>query len=620
MKYFFEFTDTIGIQHRCEIYYDGFVGTATEVDGNVILNKVSSEDNLECIRGGGLKVILEANKDLTFEDLYSEEERTVSVKYFRNSTLIFYGWLDPEGLFEDYVNENWEISLNCKDSLGFLRNLSYVNATGLNFTGKQTALEIISNCLKRGGLEQDIYISVNVYYTGLSTSLDVFANYKENAERFIKDDDSTVMNADEVLRSVLEKFNACITQKEGAWYVFRPNEFVSSQNVDFFAYDYNGVALNPTTKTVNLLEQIGAQIDGYSKHHVNENQQKTIASSLGAYRVSYKYGLVQSFVDNVYLKSITDTDIPDYTIIDGTDLTFPSDRVGIKLNALNDSNILETSDTLSLSAGDGICIAGEFTTSGDAVYLQMIVELDGTTKEYLLKDGTWGASGTIRIYNGEPFANATPPEQEFVGTDKKLSFEIKSDPLPQSGDVKIILKNAGLHNTGGDNNGQVFLQELRIEPSQESNNLEGETHTFQRTTKPSSKIESPKEVFTGDNPSDIYIGTLYKADGTTPTDTWFRDGITEAKSILQLMGEDRLRMNSKPMKVFSGDVYGYIDYLCVIQINNISGLFMPIEYSYNAKENEVNLKSKEILNENILDIDYQVNLDYGEVVEPTIKG
>ena len=90
------------------------------------------------------------------------------------------------------------------------------------------------------------------------------------------------------------------------------------------------------------------------------------------------------------------------------------------------------------------------------------------------------------------------------------------------------------------NEGTLWLNEASIYPSvdQATDPLEGEFHTFLRTTSTSSAIEKPKEVFNGDNPSEVFIGTIYKADESTPTSTWFRKGVVEDKPILEVMGED----------------------------------------------------------------------------------
>jgi hypothetical protein len=84
-------------------------------------------------------------------------------------------------------------------------------------------------------------------------------------------------------------------------------------------------------------------------------------------------------------------------------------------------------------------------------------------------------------------------------------------------------------------------------------------------------------------------------------------------------------MYSKPLRVFSGDIFGYVDYLSVIEIEGISGVkFMIIEYSYDALNNITKVKLKQVLNDaggiNYNDINYAITLDYGNVVQPTITG
>ena len=86
------------------------------------------------------------------------------------------------------------------------------------------------------------------------------------------------------------------------------------------------------------------------------------------------------------------------------------------------------------------------------------------------------------------------------------------------------------------------------------------------------------------------------------------------------MAEETLRMNAKTAKIFSGDVFGYFDYLSTISINNITGKFIPLSYRYNTKENIINMEVKQIYGDSLADIEYELTYDYGNVVEPTIKG
>jgi len=150
------------------------------------------------------------------------------------------------------------------------------------------------------------------------------------------------------------------------------------------------------------------------------------------------------------------------------------------------------------------------------------------------------------------------------------------------------------------------------------NGASGEFHTVQRENRPSSISTETTEIYNGDSFSLIYEGAIYKQNQTDITTSWFRRQRTETKPILQIAGEDILRMSQKPAKVFSGDVYGFLPYLSIISINNIVGKFMPIEWSFDAKSNITSVKLLEAFNDELNDIDYKYTLDYGNTVKPTI--
>ena len=638
LKYYFEFTDVQNILHRCEIYNDTFVGDSTEVQGTLSLTKASTKDTLEAIRGGGLKIDLEANSLLSFNDLYSENEREYSVKYYRDSTLMFYGWLSPEGLIESFVEDKWIISLDCTDGLGFLNNLSYVeNATGLPFSGKQSALEIIVNCLKRTNLEQNIYTSIYIYYTGMAANTNVLVNTYFNSNRFIKDDNNTtIMNCEEVLRSILEIFGCSITQYKGNWYIYKSNELFDDTSLEFFAYDSEGVALPTPKVTVEFSQNLGSQINNFYPHHVNKNQQLTVDSSIGAYRINYKYGLVQSLIENNYLESVSDTDIPGYNILNNTYLTFPLDRKGVFIDSESTiTDVLELQTPLNIAQNNFLSFYFAYFTDVLSSFTRFSVKLVGTSNTYYLKtedltnetinnavpfgiNRTYNASWSNSVEYIEGFSRVVLTSKEQTS-----SIRLNAEETPEEGDLQIIIHTGG--NQYFTPSGNAEIKEVQITLNGNDPNLKGENHTFQIIDKPSTKIEKTKEVFNGDNDSDIYVGTIYKSDETTPTETWTR-GDHVFKPILQIMGEERMKMYAKPLRVFSGDVFGYIDYLCVISIDGLDNvLFMPIEYDYNAETNITKLKLKQILNNQLpdstySDIDYQLTFDYGNVVEPTIKG
>ena len=577
LKYWFEFTDVKAIIHKVEISKEDFDGDSTQIYGGCSLEYSETKDTLEPIRGSGLKIDLQADSDLTFYDLYSEEERTFSVVYKRDNVVLFNGWLSPEGIYESLVSDKWVISLDCTDGLGFLKNLSYVeDATGLNFVGKQSLTKIVSNCLKRTKIQSNIYVGVDIFYKGLQNDVSIFDNVFYNSDRFVKDDNDTIMNCEEVLKSVLEPFGAVITAYKGEWLIYKPNSLVTATVSSFFGYDSSGDNLVVTRKNFDFRTVLGSQINGFYPHHVNANQQKTIKSSIGAYRINYKYGLVNSLIlINPFTLSGSDGGFESITKI-----VPASSRLKLTVN---------TSCNFLNNEGFSSDVAIKITNGTDTFY-----------------------------YNGS----------EWVETFSKMLLAVNgrfladTSPTPINGDLSVLIPGVNTYPNYLNETGEVYVRfVIDIVPSSAELDAIGENHTFQRKLKPSSKIKDVKKVFNGDNLADTYYGTIYKADQTAPTSSWNRKGVTEEKPILQIMGEERMKMYGKPLQVYSGDIFGFFNYLNVATISGFNGVFMPTSYSYNCMSNVTSVTYVEILNTDILeDIEYFPTFDYGNVVEPTITG
>ena len=158
--------------------------------------------------------------DLTLEDLYTENEQDFTVRLYKNGKVVFIGFLKPDGIYQSFTRDIWTISMDCIDGLGAISNLSFVQPNGFRFIGKMSAIDIIYNCLRRTGISLPINTSINTVYDGLirSPNMDVLTKVKMNADRFFRADgqntgDGTIMSCEEVLKSVLDVFCACITKK-----------------------------------------------------------------------------------------------------------------------------------------------------------------------------------------------------------------------------------------------------------------------------------------------------------------------------------------------------------------------------------------------------------------------
>ena len=612
LKYFIQYSNHVNDSYYLGIYGRDFGGSAKEVNGKIIIEKGSVKDHLDPIRGGGLSIDLEASDQLNFEDLYSENEQDFKVRLYKNNKEFFVGYLKPDGIFQSFTRDNWIITLSCVDGLGALENLSFVKDNGLRFNGKMNALDIVYYCLKRTGIVLNINTSINVYYEGLTLTddLDILSKIKMNSDRFFKVDDETIMSCEEVLKSVLDIFCACVTQVDGEWYIFRPNELYLNKIVSFKKYDLENQYIGLNSK--NLSKSIGSQISNFYPHHCNENQVIRIKGGVSAYRLGYKYGYVSGLMPNPSFEHDSSLNYDGWTIQYPNQLVNdPNSFSGMIIKNGNPGKVLYAqADLIPVLQGDLLTLklgwsnqrsffTGSFIhlrINVGSYYLKYSAQNDQIPFEDAIQKSKWETGlGTWTVYLNE------------TG-----SFEFPIPSIPIDGNLSMRIDFTSPEG------GTLTLNTFELSPTTNAKTEIGEFHTASRATKISSIVKENNTVYNGDNLGIVYLGAILKEDGITTTSNWFRKNFFESKPILRIASEDQLRISQKPTKVFSGDLYGFLPYLCVLSINGVSGVFMPIKYAYDTIENITKVKLLELFSAEISDLIYKFTYDYGQTVKPTI--
>ncbi len=612
LKYFFGYVNLVNDTYRCEIYTKIPTSKSVEIKGKATIAKGLVKDHLDTIRGTGLSIDLEATLDLTLEDLYTQDEQNFTVKFYKNKKIIFQGFIKPDGVYQSFVRDVWIITMDCVDGLGALENLSFVKDTGVRFTGRIKAIDIIYNCLKRTGVLLPINTSINTIYEGLvpNDNLDILSKIYLNSDRFFKVDgqntgEGTIMSCDEVLKSVLDLFCACITQENGEWYIYRPNEIYINAYVLFRSYSVINTYIG--NKTLNLNKKLGSQIDNFYPYHCNGDQKIEIKGGVSAFRLNYKYGITGGLSTNSGLTHDGNL-IYDGWTIDGTNKSFlindPLKPFGFILERNNLPGFFKIAESDGVPLLEGGTLDLKISMTFFSVGLTSIFFSVRVGGYYLKASGEWVLEDTKFEFFEFTTGNIY----------KTQTFIRRSSPLPIDGNVIIT----------------VFLPKLDISESLTVNSITldytsgqgsgtvGEFHTASRKNKVSSIIKENDIIYNGDSSSDVYIGAIYKENGIDRTDLWFRKNFVESKPILRIATEETLRIAQRPTKKFIGSFFGYQSYLSSIEINNISGKFMPIEWSYDTYTNIGTQKLLQLFSGEIPDIDYNLTFDYGETVKPTI--
>ena len=630
--YFFEYDNVDGDRFLCKINKKGFSGTSTEIYGKVNVTRGKAKDHLDTIRGLGLDIQLEANIGLTLEDLYTDDEQTFTVRFYKNNKLIFRGFLKPDDVFESFVQDAWYINLTAIDGLGILENLSFVKDNGLFFVGKMKAFDIVYYCLKRIGIPMKINTFINTYYEGLTPSdtLDPLQKIYLIADRFVKIDDNTIMSCEEVLKSVLDIFQAVITQVDGEWYIYKPNELYSNKYPKFRRYNELGVYIGLNTKFTGGV--LGSQIDNFYPHHCGGNQRKKIKGAISAFRLGYKYGKLKGLFPNSDFKFNGNIILPydNWTVnlpdASGKIIYDPTNVYGLKSYATRQNqNIVKlvTSDPVAIQSTYSYVLKANLDIKRVIDGNLFVIDFNINVRfrviagvYYLDIDGNWTTTNTFIDYNFKINNQGDPRLENF-----NYIFETKTKPLPSNQNVIIEFYSVKeSYSISGSNVETIIeLNLLDIVPSV-ADSLQGEFHTVQRKNKPSSLVKANNTVFNGDRNNAEYIGDIFKEDLTTPTNLWFRRGTFESKPLLRIAAEEELRIQQKPMIDFYGDIKGEMSYMSAITINNIQGKFMPIEWDYDTFQNVCKIRYLELFVEELDDIDYVFTFDYGNTVKPTIKG
>lgn len=615
LKYFFQYINGVNDEYRFEIYQTGYTGNSTEINGRAVIEKGSIKNHLDPIRGTSVSVELEADKSLTLQDLYTENELEFPVKFFRNGFLIFRGYLNPEGVYMSFVREVWKINLDCVDGLGAIDNLSFVQDNGLQFVGKMNAQDIVFYCLRRTGLLQRINTSVNIFYDDYADlpNRNIFEAVEMNADRFVKKDSDTIMSCGEVLKSVLDIFNATITQEDGEWYICRPNELYENAYVDFKKYDISNNYIQTVKK--NLNKKIGDNINKFYPHHCSGNQRIQIKGSISAFRLNYKYGFISSSILNPNLEHDDDLNYDNwdmYPMVSASLLNDPTKPSGVYINSINTFGVekIMSSSNLFLLEDSTFQFKTDISVFGARTGLRFRVRLG---IYYLKLDGTWTTAETNLNFTG-----GVSEENAWNYPDNRSTFTVNASSTPIAGNVFVeIYTPYSLIGALG-RSWPVLIRSVNILVNTgDTSNKEGEFHTVQRANI-SSNIKENKEVFNGDSVDEFFNGAIFKTGGAELTEVWNRKNYVESKPLLRIVAEESLRISQRPAQVFSGDFYGYIPYLSVIEINGLSGKFMPLEWRYDSFSNIGTHKLLELYSGDLPDITYKFTFDYGTVVKPTI--
>lgn len=551
-----------------------YSGGITPITADITHNYANREDLIQPIVASNLSIVIDADSDLSMSDLYSEDERNFLVHLYKASQLVFYGFLKPDGIVEDWVSDKYQVSVDAMDGLSTLKSLTFLRDDGVPFDREMTQLDVVYYALRRIGYNLPINIQNTLpKYTGLSTTESVLKHVTVNTERYYQDlEKKEAMDCEKVLTSILDIYNATVIQRNGEWWIFRANDISDTMTFHRYVPTYEiPTYLGDTSITTGL--SLGSQIDNYFPHHASANQSKSIYPTIQSISVKYEYGTVSSLYVNPNIETTSGLNADGWTInsLGGAVKRNPTGR-GIMITSTLDNGteqvVISNNDPIPVLQGDSLEL---FFRYHQPAPNYQIIHYRVETPNYVLS--------MLNGWVAKPSTDYIDFEIKFG--DKEVDHTIQVADIPENGGLTVTWSAWRI--IAGISGYNFYIDEFSIRPASDGK-LKGLLYNAQRTSRKSSVIKNEKTVYNGDSVSLSYFGTMRKDNGD-PTTTWNRFGVTESKEILAIMADDNLRIAPRPMVVFEGDVFGWYDYLSRVTINNISGQFQSRQYSYNVGAN-----------------------------------
>ena len=558
--------------------------------------------------------------------------------------LIWQGFIIPDGCQESFTFAPYVISVNAVDGIGLLKNLSYVQNDGNFYLGKQTFIEVIQACLVR--LEAPALIlntCVNIYEINMTQgdTYDPLDQSYVSSERYLKDDQFTPMNCEEVLRSILEEWTAVMIQSSGEWYIYRPTELAVDGDLVFRRYLEGYRIYDQPTVTEHLDLVLGGESEGIIASpyfHINTDQMKMIDRPYKNASMSYLYGELQNPYekldnpnffgtlgcvptpvgpcDTITISGWTKTGVMYVGLWPTGGIIFydeadPFDPPNIT-NYYENNNLIPLNYSATNKERLKVVVTYENPDPDFFAYMNFSITLDASGNIYYLQqNGSWQLAGA-GISEYYQVASTVG-----VGGDAI----ILSDPAPLDGDITFRI----LAPTATGNN--IIYTNISAFLFLDFGDQIGEMHTATQDGK-FTFVPETVNVFNGDSANELFVGAIFGPDQTTLTTLWTRRGISESilalpyaesKAFLRIAVEEKQRLYAGPFVRFEGSIFGYFNPLQRWSINLIDGYFMNLSLNYDLQQNICKAVMGRIVDDEIALV-YTLVPDYGATTRVTVKG
>jgi hypothetical protein len=597
-KYEMIYGNISGDTFRLELSIKGsYFGSLIPMVGYCTLKKKSVSDYFTAIRGGSLDIFFDADMEQQFEEFNIIQEFQFLAKFYRNGLEIFRGWINPDGIFQDYVTDKWIVNLSALDGLGFLKNYEFQS----NDVLPQEA-NFLAQILKRLdlGLNFALFDDINNLFNSLGTPTSIdFINQNRRVlnDEVFRNKNGRFLDCEKILKDILEKYNFIISQEnvngDLVWLIVRTPFLGVATNQKGAVLSYDGMwsilsYFNPNRSFI--VDDINSSTISHDAIHCGKNQQITYDPALQNFRFTQKWLNLKRY-------GVTMTDA-DYNVTG--DGEFVTDGIRSKQDNGIISNLSATQITpivynkefetnLIIEINTLFRVTSDLPIGNRRARLDYVIRVENITDStvlYLKVNETgkteWTPTLTRLRTNdiffdgvGDYFLKTTYETPEINNTN--IFIDIYEARIVGSVTVSVITTSVN-----------VFFSVPLLGT--------GEYHDSTRTNIVSSFLKDPVIVINSNENNDVFLNNLYKVvEGIrTPQNSWTKGNDSPTyEDLLNLTSRERIDMTQRPQMRFRGDIFGHVDYWKVLSYDKINGTFMIVDYTYKTKDNVISLEAQQ---------------------------
>ena len=288
-----------GFVSRIDIEERDYVGAVEEVcagEEPFELEYIPSDDSQIVPSVALIQLEVPRGEEHKFDDIRIGFDRQFLCKKYKDTgsgfELEWVGYITPEFYTEPYYHEPYIITLKALDGIGELKEKDFIAASGEEYFGNMSVIQIVSECLKKIPFSLNIRSCVNIFEEGMNTT----ADDDPLAQAYVRAQNYRGMKCGAVLTDILKPFTrAELFQSLGVYWI-RTKEQSVYTNLPYREFDIDGVYVQEDSINARKNLDYPSQSSRFKWH--DKSQTLNYSRNYGTFKVTHNLDKDNNMIDS----------------------------------------------------------------------------------------------------------------------------------------------------------------------------------------------------------------------------------------------------------------------------------------------------------------------------------